>query len=57
VFNFLIDGLDLPGTFPAADDKVVGKAAHAFYVQQNNIGGLFISGSFNRLVGYFQRFQ
>jgi hypothetical protein len=57
VFNFLIDGLDLPGTFPAADDKVVGKAAHAFYVQQNNIGGLLISGSFNRLVGYFQRFQ
>ncbi len=50
---FLEDGLNLAGTLTAANDKIVGKAGYTPGIQQDNITGLLIAGSFYRFMGYF----
>jgi hypothetical protein len=57
VLNFIIDGAELPFAITSADNKVISKTAHSADIQQHNITGLPVTGSFNDSAGYFYRFQ
>jgi len=57
VLNFFIDSPNLSVSAAGTDDKVVGEVAYGSGIQQNNVAGLFVTGSFNSFMGYFYCFQ
>ena len=48
---------ELPLGLPGADNEVIGKAAQAAHVQQDDIAGLLAAGQIHGAAGYLNRFQ
>jgi hypothetical protein len=57
VFDFFADGGQLPRTFTAANDKIIGESTYFADIQQDDVRGLFFSGGFYCLAGDFNTFQ
>jgi len=57
MFYFLVDSPNLPFRFTAADNKVISEATYSSGIQQRDVTRLLITGSINRLTGYFDCFQ
>ena len=57
VLHLIADGANLPFSVAGADDEVIGEAAYAPSVQQDNVASLFIAGGFDGAAGYLYRFQ
>jgi hypothetical protein len=57
LLNFIIDGTELSFGITSADNKVIGKTTYLARIQQHNVTGLLITGSFYGFAGYFYRFQ
>jgi hypothetical protein len=57
VLDFLMDRPQLSLGFPAADDKVIGKAANLPGIQQDDIARLPVAGGVDCLAGDLDCFQ
>jgi hypothetical protein len=55
--DFIVNRLNLPAGFTAADNKIVGKTTYLAGIQEQNVTSLLVASRFYCFAGNLYRFQ